>query len=76
MRTKVSLILLLLKSSIRFGLAAVKNIGAGAIDSIVRVRKEHGNFNSIYDFTEHVDLRLVNRKVVESLIKCGAMDSF
>ena len=64
------------KNSIRFGLAAVKNIGAGAIDSIVRVRKEHGNFNSIYDFTEHVDLRLVNRKVVESLIKCGAMDSF
>jgi len=64
------------KSSIRFGLAAVKNIGTGAIDSIVIARKDHGRFNSIYDFTEHVDLRLVNRKVMESLIKCGAMDSF
>ena len=64
------------KDSIRFGLVAVKNVGAGAIDSIVVARKDHGHFNSIYDFTEHVDLRLVNRKVVESLIKCGAMDSF
>jgi DNA polymerase-3 subunit alpha len=65
-----------IKNSIRFGLAAVKNIGTGAIDSIVIARKKHGHFNSIYDFTEHVDLRLVNRKVIESLIKCGAMDSF
>ncbi len=64
------------KSSIRFGLVAVKNIGTGAIDSIVVARKKHGHFNSIYDFTEHVDLRLVNRRVTESLIKCGAMDSF
>ena len=65
-----------IKNSIRFGLAAVKNIGAGAIDSIVVARKNSGHFSSIYDFTEHVDLRLVNRKVAESLIKCGAMDSF
>ncbi len=64
------------KNAIRFGLAAVKNVGAGAIDSIVTARKKHGHFKSIYDFTEHVDLRLVNRKVTESLIKCGAMDSF
>jgi DNA polymerase III subunit alpha len=64
------------KESIRFGLAAVKNVGQGAIDSIVSARKKHGNFSSIYDFTENVDLRLVNRKVIESLIKCGAMDSF
>jgi DNA polymerase III subunit alpha len=62
--------------SIRFGLAAVKNVGEGAIDSIVTARKKHGRFKSLYDFTEHVDLRLVNRKVTESLIKCGAMDSF
>ena len=62
--------------SIRFGLAAVKNVGVGAIDSIVTARKKHGHFNSLYDFTEHVDLRLVNRKVIESLIKCGAMDNF
>jgi DNA polymerase III subunit alpha len=64
------------EKSIRFGLAAVKNVGEGAIDSIVTARKKHGSFNNLYDFTEHVDLRLVNRKVIESLIKCGAMDSF
>jgi DNA polymerase-3 subunit alpha len=62
--------------SIRFGLAAVKNVGKGAIDSIIAERKKSGKFKSIYDFTGKVDSRLVNRKVLESLIKCGAMDSF
>jgi len=61
---------------IRFGLAAVKNVGQGAIDSIIEVRKTHTAFKSLYDFCEHVDSRLVNRKVIESLIKCGAFDSF
>jgi DNA polymerase-3 subunit alpha len=61
--------------SIRFGLVAVKNVGQGAIDSIISVRKKIGAFKSIYDFTEKVDSRLVNRKVIESLIRCGAMDS-
>ena len=61
---------------IRFGLAAVKNVGQGAIDSIIDVRKKEGNFESLYDFCERVDSRLVNRKVIESLIKCGAFDSF
>ena len=61
--------------SIRFGLVAVKNVGHGAIDSIITIRDKHGKFKSIYDFTEKVDSRLVNRKVIESLIKCGAMDS-
>jgi len=61
--------------SIRFGLAAVKNVGHGAIDSIITIRKKYGKFKSIYDFAEKVDARLVNRKVIESLIKCGAMDS-
>jgi len=64
------------KDAIRFGLAAVKNVGGGAIESIVEARKGHGVFESLYDLCEHVDLRLVNRKVTESLIKCGAMDSF
>jgi len=63
-------------ATIRFGLAAVKNVGQGAIDSIIEARNKYGNFNSLYDFCEHVDLRLVNRKVIESLIKCGAYDSF
>lgn len=61
--------------SIRFGLWAVKNVGEGAIDSIINMRQKSGKFKSIYDFTEKVDSRLVNRKVLESLIKCGALDS-
>ncbi|NQT07057.1 MAG: DNA polymerase III subunit alpha [Candidatus Omnitrophica bacterium] len=61
---------------IRFGLAAVKNVGQGAIDSIISTRKKDGGFESIYDFCERIDSRLVNRKVIESLIKCGAFDSF
>src|SRR5438132_9343239 len=61
--------------SIRFGLAAVKNVGHNAIESIVRARKELGRFKSIYEFCEKVDLRLLNRRVIESLIKAGAMDS-
>lgn len=61
--------------SIRFGLAAIKNVGEGAIDSIIKMREKNGKFKSIYDFTGKIDPRLVNRKVIESLIKCGAMDS-
>ncbi len=62
-------------SSIRFGLAAIKNVGQGAIDSIISTRTKTVKFKSLYDFAERVDPRLVNRKVIESLIKCGAMDS-
>jgi DNA polymerase-3 subunit alpha len=62
--------------SIRFGLAAVKNVGQGAIDSIIAAREKHLRFSDLFDFSKSVDLRLVNRKVLESLIKCGAMDSF
>jgi DNA polymerase-3 subunit alpha len=62
--------------AIRFGLAAVKNVGANAIESIVAARKKLGrNFRSIYEFCEEVDLRLLNKRVLESLIKSGAMDS-
>ncbi len=60
---------------IRFGLSAVKNVGAGSAESMIVSRKENGRFESIYDFAQKVDLRTVNRKVVESLIKCGAFDS-
>jgi DNA polymerase III subunit alpha len=62
-------------SAIRFGLAAVKNVGHNAIESIVAARKELGSFKSIYEFCEKVDLRLLNKRVLESLIKSGAMDS-
>src|ERR1700733_11932833 len=61
--------------AIRFGLAAVKNVGGNAIESIVAGRKELGRYTSIYEFCEKVDLRLLNRRVLESLIKSGAMDS-
>ncbi len=59
---------------IRFGLTAVKNVGLGAIDSIMATRQERP-FTSLRDFTTRVDSRLCNRKVVESLIKSGAFDS-
>jgi DNA polymerase-3 subunit alpha len=61
--------------AIRFGLAAVKNVGGNAIESIVAARKRLGRFKSIYEFCENVDLRLLNKRVLESLIKSGAMDS-
>ncbi len=61
-------------SAIRFGLAAVKNVGHNAIESIVAGRKELGRYSSIYEFCEKVDLRLLNKRVLESLIKSGAMD--
>jgi DNA polymerase-3 subunit alpha len=61
--------------AIRFGLAAVKNVGGNAIESIVAARKRLTRFKSIYEFCENVDLRLLNKRVLESLIKSGAMDS-
>lgn len=61
---------------IRFGLAAIKNVGEAAIKSIIKSRQEKDKFRSIFDFTSRVDLRLVNRRVLESLIKSGAMDCF
>ena len=60
--------------SIRFGLGAVKGVGAAALESILEVRKE-GPYATLHDFCERVDLRKVNKKVVEALIKCGAFDS-
>jgi len=60
---------------IRFGLAGVKNVGEGAIESILGVRAESGAFSTLFDFASRVDSRKVNRRVVESLVKCGAYDS-
>jgi DNA polymerase-3 subunit alpha len=62
-------------SAIRFGLAAVKNVGHNAIESIVAGRKKLGRYSSIYEFCENVDLRQLNKRVLESLIKSGAMDA-
>lgn len=59
---------------IRFGLAAVKNVGRNAINGIIEARQS-GEFRSIQDFCEGVDLHLITRRMVESLIKCGAFDT-
>ena len=61
-------------SKIRFGLVAVKNVGEGAIEVIIDDRKQ-GRFSSLFDFCERVDLKKANKRVIESLIKCGAFDS-
>src|ERR1041384_104809 len=63
-------------NAIRFGLAAVKNVGRNAIEAITAARKELGRFTSIFEFCEKVDLRLMNKRVLESFIKAGAMDEF
>ncbi len=60
---------------IRFGLNAVKNVGDNAARAIIAARKEGGPFASIWDFTERVDPQMVNKRALESLVKCGALDS-
>jgi DNA polymerase-3 subunit alpha len=61
--------------SIRFGLGAVKNVGHGAVEAIVSAREAGGPFTSIYNFCERVNLNAINRRMMESLIKAGALDS-
>ena len=63
------------EKTISYGLLALKNAGSSAIDSMIQAR-EQGPFQSIFDLCERIDLRLANRKVLESLVKCGAMDVF
>ena len=60
---------------IRFGLAAVKNVGAKAVEVILDSRRKDGPFESLFDFCRRVDLTAVNKRVIESLIKCGAFDA-
>ncbi|MEO5658164.1 MAG: DNA polymerase III subunit alpha [Nitrospiria bacterium] len=61
--------------AIRFGLVAIKNVGAGAIESVLEARRAHGRFRSLGQFCREVDLRKVNRRVIDGLIKCGAFAS-
>jgi DNA polymerase-3 subunit alpha len=63
------------EGKIRFGLSAVKNVGEGAARAIIRAREEGGAFTSIWDFTERVDPQAANKRALESLVKCGALDS-
>lgn len=60
--------------AIRFGLAAIKNVGEGAIASIVDARTKDGPFKSLLDLVSRIDLRLANKRVIEGLIKSGALD--
>ncbi len=61
--------------AIRFGLGGIKGVGEKAVASILAARQKGGAFKSIFDFTERVDLQVVNKAVCEALIKCGAFDS-
>jgi DNA polymerase III subunit alpha len=63
------------EGKIRFGLNAVKNVGESACRAIVRARGEGGAFTSLWDFTERVDPAVVNKRALESLVKCGGLDS-
>ncbi|MBR9976332.1 MAG: DNA polymerase III subunit alpha, partial [Bacteroidetes bacterium] len=62
-------------NEIRFGLAAIKNVGVGAVESIVEAREGNGRFKTMFDFTERVNNKAVNKKTMESLVLAGAMDS-
>jgi DNA polymerase-3 subunit alpha len=62
--------------AVRFGLTAIKNVGEAAIEEIISIRENGSRFTSLTDFCLRVDSRKVNKKVIESLIKAGAMDNF
>jgi DNA polymerase-3 subunit alpha len=62
-------------NNIRFGLTAIKNVGAAAIENLLTARQKLGRFDGLLQCCEHGDLRLLNKRVVESLIKAGALDS-
>jgi len=64
------------EGNIRFGLAAIKNVGENTARGIIEARTRRGRLNHLYEFCEAVDPRLLNRRVLESLIRSGAMDSF
>ncbi|MDB4793706.1 DNA polymerase III subunit alpha [Methylacidiphilales bacterium] len=62
--------------SIRFGLSAIKNVGAGAVELIIAARETGGPFRDLHDLCSRVESRAMNKKLLESLVKCGACDDF
>ena len=63
------------EKGVRFGLTAIKNVGEGAVESLIRVRAKQGRITSLHALCEELDLRLFNKRVFESLAKAGALDS-
>jgi DNA polymerase-3 subunit alpha len=61
--------------AIRFGLGAIKNVGQNAVEAIIKARSALGRFTSIYQFCEYADMTAINRRVIESLVRAGAMDA-
>ncbi len=64
------------KGEIRFGMAGIKGVGAGAVEEIIRVREKDGPYKSVYDFVERVNLQTVNKKNLEALAAAGGFDGF
>lgn len=64
------------EGAIRFGMGAIKGVGAAAVDAIVEERKNNGNYTSIFDVTKRVDLRAANKRAFDGLVMAGGMDSF
>ena len=64
------------QGAVRFGMAAIKGVGASAVKAIIDERKENGNYNSIFDVAKRVDLRVANKKAFEGLVLAGGFDSF
>jgi DNA polymerase-3 subunit alpha len=64
------------ENQIRFGLGAVRGVGSGAVKSILRAREEGGPFQTLFDFLERIDLKLLNKRATEALIAAGALDAF
>ncbi|MGA1871310.1 MAG: DNA polymerase III subunit alpha [bacterium] len=64
-----------LNNQICFGLAAIKNVGENAVRAILHAREKEGSFTSLFDFCKKINLRVANKRVIESLIKCGGFDS-
>lgn len=64
------------ENTIRFGLAAIRNVGLNVVEAIVKARNEKGIFKSLLDFCQNIDITQVNKRAIESLIKAGAFDSF
>jgi len=64
-----------IQEGIRFGLAAIKNVGAGAIETIIQAREDGGPYGSFFDFCHRIDIRKLNKRALECLVKAGAFDS-